>query len=84
MTARARPRLVEEAAPAALPRYAVRRLVLTDYRCYVRLKIEADERPVVLFGPNGAGHVRACFATSYEQLIQACDRIERFVQGIGK
>jgi aminotransferase len=32
------------------------------------------------FGDNGAGHVRACFATSYEQIIDACDRIERFVQ----
>jgi aminotransferase len=26
--------------------------------------------------------VRACFATSYEQLIEACDRIERYVQSI--
>jgi aminotransferase len=33
------------------------------------------------FGDNGTGHVRACFATSYEQLIVACDRIERFVGG---
>ena len=36
--------------------------------------------PGLAFGPNGAGHVRACFATSYEQLIEACDRIDRFVQ----
>lgn len=35
--------------------------------------------PGSAFGPNGAGHVRACFATSYEQIIAACDRIERFV-----
>jgi aminotransferase len=35
--------------------------------------------PGAAFGANGAGHVRACFATSYEQLIEACDRIERFV-----
>lgn len=35
--------------------------------------------PGQAFGPNGAGHVRACFATGYEQLIVACDRIERFV-----
>jgi aminotransferase len=40
--------------------------------------------PGTAFGPNGAGHVRACFATSYEQLIDACDRIERFVQSTGK
>ncbi|HTX65554.1 MAG TPA: aminotransferase class I/II-fold pyridoxal phosphate-dependent enzyme [Opitutaceae bacterium] len=35
--------------------------------------------PGTAFGPNGAGFVRACFATSYEQLIEACSRIERFV-----
>ncbi len=37
--------------------------------------------PGQAFGANGAGHVRACFATSYEQLIEACNRIERFVAG---
>jgi aminotransferase len=36
--------------------------------------------PGLAFGENGKGHVRACFATSYEQLIVACDRMERFVQ----
>ncbi|MBC7367289.1 MAG: aminotransferase class I/II-fold pyridoxal phosphate-dependent enzyme [Undibacterium sp.] len=40
--------------------------------------------PGSAFGENGFGHVRACFATSYEQLIVACDRIERFVQGSKK
>lgn len=33
------------------------------------------------FGENGRGHVRACFATGYEQLVEACDRIEKFVAG---
>jgi aminotransferase len=37
--------------------------------------------PGSAFGENGIGHVRACFATGYDQLIVACDRIERFVQG---
>jgi aminotransferase len=37
--------------------------------------------PGSAFGENGLGHVRACFATGYDQLIVACDRIERFVQG---
>lgn len=40
--------------------------------------------PGTAFGVNGTGHVRACFATSYEQLIVACDRIERFVNGARK
>ncbi|QYM80568.1 aminotransferase class I/II-fold pyridoxal phosphate-dependent enzyme [Horticoccus luteus] len=37
--------------------------------------------PGTAFGENGTGHVRACFATSYEQLIEACNRMERFVGG---
>ncbi|MDR1010351.1 MAG: aminotransferase class I/II-fold pyridoxal phosphate-dependent enzyme [Opitutaceae bacterium] len=37
--------------------------------------------PGQAFGENGKGHVRACFATGYEQLITACDRMERFVAG---
>jgi aminotransferase len=40
--------------------------------------------PGTAFGTNGAGHIRACFATGEEQLIDACDRIERFVQSSGK
>jgi aminotransferase len=40
--------------------------------------------PGAAFGPNGAGHVRACFATSYEQLVDACDRMDRFVNGAAK
>ena len=37
--------------------------------------------PGTAFGEGGTGHVRACFATSYEQIVEACDRVERFVQG---
>ncbi len=36
--------------------------------------------PGAAFGANGVGFVRACFATSYEQLIEAADRIDRYVQ----
>ena len=35
--------------------------------------------PGTAFGDGGIGHVRACFATSYEQIVEACDRVERFV-----
>jgi aminotransferase len=38
--------------------------------------------PGAAFGANGAGFVRACFATSYEQLVEAADRIERYVQSL--
>ncbi|MFM8338311.1 MAG: aminotransferase class I/II-fold pyridoxal phosphate-dependent enzyme, partial [Opitutaceae bacterium] len=36
--------------------------------------------PGVAFGENGRGHVRACFATGYDQIVEACDRVDRFVQ----
>jgi len=35
--------------------------------------------PGSVFGACGAGHVRACYATSYGQLVEALDRTERFV-----
>jgi aminotransferase len=36
--------------------------------------------PGTAFGENGKGFCRACFATSYEQLVEAATRIERHVQ----
>ncbi|TMB55721.1 MAG: aminotransferase class I/II-fold pyridoxal phosphate-dependent enzyme [Chloroflexi bacterium] len=42
-----------------------------------------EERVAVVpgsaFGPSGADHVRVCYATAYEEIIEAMDRIERFV-----
>jgi aminotransferase len=38
--------------------------------------------PGAAFGENGIGHVRACFATGYDQIIEACNRTERFVAGL--
>ena len=35
--------------------------------------------PGTAFGPDGAGFVRASFATSYQKLIEATDRIEHFM-----
>jgi aminotransferase len=35
--------------------------------------------PGTAFGPSGAGHVRMCYATAYEDLVEALDRMERFV-----
>ncbi len=35
--------------------------------------------PGSAFGPSGAGHVRMCYATAYDQLEEALRRIERFV-----
>ncbi|MBC7950911.1 MAG: DNA replication/repair protein RecF [Rhodospirillaceae bacterium] len=47
------------------PRLAVRRLILTDFRCYSRLRLETDTRPVVLTGPNGAGKTNILEALSF-------------------
>ena len=40
--------------------------------------------PGSAFGDNGKGFCRACFATSYEQLIEASNRIERHLQSLAK
>jgi aminotransferase len=34
--------------------------------------------PGIAFGPSGAGHIRVCYATAFEQIVEAMDRIERF------
>ncbi len=52
-------------APARAGRLAVRRLVLTEFRCYRHLRLAADERPVVLTGPNGAGKTNLLEALSF-------------------
>jgi len=45
-----------------------------------------EERVAVVpgsaFGPSGAGHVRMCYATSYEQLEEALRRIGSFVERV--
>jgi aminotransferase len=38
--------------------------------------------PGTAFGENGKGFCRACFATSYEQLVEAATRTERYVQSL--
>jgi len=36
--------------------------------------------PGTVFGPNGEGFLRCSYATSREELIEALDRMERFVE----
>jgi aminotransferase len=38
--------------------------------------------PGTAFGPSGAGFVRASFSTSYERILEATDRIERYVDKV--
>jgi len=50
---------------AAAGRCAVRRLRLTDFRCYRTLALDLDARPVVLTGENGAGKTNLLEAVSF-------------------
>lgn len=54
-----------QSVPSAAARLAVRRLTLTDFRCYPRLRLDTDCRPVVLTGPNGAGKTNLLEALSF-------------------
>jgi aminotransferase len=40
--------------------------------------------PGTAFGPGGAGFVRASFSTGYDQIIQATDRIAKFLDTVSK
>ncbi|MEM8867190.1 MAG: aminotransferase class I/II-fold pyridoxal phosphate-dependent enzyme [Verrucomicrobiota bacterium] len=39
--------------------------------------------PGTAFGPSGAGFARASFSTSYERILEATNRIERYVNKVG-
>ena len=63
--------------------FIVRRFNETGLKCHLpRGSFYAAMVPGTAFGANGAGFCRACFATSYEQLIEAANRIERHVQNL--
>ncbi|MDD9879152.1 MAG: DNA replication/repair protein RecF [Magnetovibrio sp.] len=49
---------------SARNRFAIRRLTLTNFRCYDRLRLEVEAGPVVLCGPNGAGKTNILEALS--------------------
>jgi DNA replication and repair protein RecF len=53
------------AASSAAARYAVRRLALTEFRCYAQLRLEVEAHFVVLTGPNGAGKTNLLEALSF-------------------
>jgi aminotransferase len=67
--------------------YAVPRITSTglDAETFSRRLLEEEHVAVVpggAFGPSGADHVRACYATSYERLEEAMARIGRFVERV--
>ncbi|HEX2884456.1 MAG TPA: aminotransferase class I/II-fold pyridoxal phosphate-dependent enzyme [Candidatus Limnocylindria bacterium] len=53
-----------------------------DETAFAEALLEEERVGVVpgsAFGASGAGHVRVCYATAFEQIVEAMDRIERFV-----
>jgi aminotransferase len=65
--------------------YAFPRITSTglDAETFSRRLLEEERVAVVpggAFGPSGEGHVRACYATSFERLEEALVRMDRFVQ----
>jgi aminotransferase len=67
--------------------YAFPRITSTglDSNAFSRRLLEEEHVAVVpgdAFGPSGEGHVRACYATSYEDLEEALRRIGRFVERV--
>jgi aminotransferase len=65
--------------------YAFPRITSTglDSNTFTQRLLEEEQVAVVpgdAFGPSGEGHVRCCYATSYERLEEALARIGRFVE----
>ena len=50
----------------------------TDFAHRLLREAEVAVVPGTAFGEHGASHVRASFSTSYENLVEAIDRIARF------
>ena len=55
---------MELASMSSISRFAVRRLTLTNFRCYEYLRLDIDSIAVVLSGPNGVGKTNILEALS--------------------
>ena len=58
-------------------RLSVRRLTLTDFRCYHYQRLEVDESPVVLTGPNHKSYLPTLAATQSKYPADVCAALER-------
>ena len=67
----------------AFPSIAGTGLSATEFSERLLFEQQVAVIPGDAFGPHGAGHVRACYATSYEHLEEALVRIERFIGSLG-
>jgi aminotransferase len=63
----------------AFPSVAGTGLSATEFSERLLFEEKVAVIPGDAFGPSGEGHVRACYATSYEQLEEALVRVERFL-----
>lgn len=66
----------------AFPSVSATGLSETDFAVGLLKSESVAVVPGTAFGINGSGFVRACFATSFQQLIEAADRTERFVSSL--
>ena len=63
----------------AFPRIAATGLSAEAFAERLLRRSASRSCPGSAFGPSGEGHVRMCYATSYEELEEALGRIGRFV-----
>ncbi|HEX2187146.1 MAG TPA: aminotransferase class I/II-fold pyridoxal phosphate-dependent enzyme, partial [Chloroflexota bacterium] len=63
----------------AFPSIAVSGLSSQEFAEQLLFQEKVAVVPGSAFGPSGEGHVRMCYATAYEKLEQALERIARFV-----
>jgi len=66
----------------AFPRITSTGLTSDDFTERLLLEERVAVVPGSAFGPSGEGHVRMCYATSYEKLEEALVRIGRFVERV--
>jgi aminotransferase len=67
-------------AVSAFPRITSTGLSADDFTERLLTEEHVAVVPGDAFGPSGAGHVRMCYATSYERIEEALRRIGRFVE----
>ncbi|MDR3229702.1 MAG: aminotransferase class I/II-fold pyridoxal phosphate-dependent enzyme [Puniceicoccales bacterium] len=68
----------------AFPRVSVTGLDSLEFATRLLHSQKVAMVPGTAFGAAGAGFCRASFSTSYEHIINACDRIEKFLQTVRK
>ncbi|HEX2033875.1 MAG TPA: aminotransferase class I/II-fold pyridoxal phosphate-dependent enzyme [Chloroflexota bacterium] len=68
----------------AFPSIAVSGLSSQEFAEQLLFQEKVAVVPGSAFGPSGEGHVRMCYATAYEKLEQALERIARFVDRAAK